>query len=451
MNNNDFVFNLRGQDVYSLNPRLENRSLDKLPVGVYILRYDPMMGFLFEKIGDRFQFPFKKYPIDDEFISHVIKRYSSMKKNFGILLNGSKGAGKSVISKTIANELGLPIVIVGSNFPNLGEEIISHLKYPMCFFFDEFEKIYGNGKLQSRSNDDDDDEEGIRRRKKNSTAGEGLLPILDGAFSNDVPHVFLFTTNELYINPNLISRPGRILYTRTYKNLNPDIVKSFIKDNLKFPEYEEELLREVSQLKIITIDIVKAIVDEVNIMQISPSTALEYLNIERAGKVVPYYMAEFWENNTDSYWRTSDISDFPSFEEFKKVINEGTLCLVSECNNKDRRRAKSFVEVEDEEGETVAKKKASSRSERDKIMQKITKWGVDCKTLNSEYSENFIIPSKLKPADTISIGNFGSSYIVLEVLEGGHYVKAQRADGNITVWIFFPNPDGKRIGESIVY
>ena len=162
-------------------------------------------------------------------------------------------------------------------------------------------------------------------------------------------------------------------------------------------------------------------------------------------------MAEFWENNTDSYWRTSDISDFPSFEEFKKVINEGTLCLVSECNNKDRRRAKSFVEAEDEEGETVVKKKASSKSERDKIMQKITKWGVDCKTLNSEYSENFIIPSKLKPADTISIGNFGSSYIVLEVLEGGHYVKAQRADGNITVWIFFPNPEGKRIGESIVY
>lgn len=434
----DYVINQRGNDIYTIDPKFTDSSLAKLPLGVYILKQSKTGEFFMERKGDRFEFPFKKYPIDDDFISYVLKRYPSMKKNFGILLNGSKGAGKSVISKTIANELNLPIIIVGTNFPNLGEDFISRLNQPICFFFDEFEKTFSNG-LISLCDDDDDDEdyERDRDRRRASTAGESLLPILDGVFSTDIPHVFLFTTNVLSINSNLISRPGRILYSRTYKNLDPSIVKSFIKDNLLHPEYEEELLKEVSQLKVITIDIVKAIVDEVNIMGVSPSKALEYLNIEKTGTIVPYYIVDCQAHTV-------------SMEEFQSVINDENANLISRQCSGGRRRISCECDPWDErDGKPKAKKREKTKEEL--ISEKIYSWEVQYGSINSRYARNFVLPKKAKPADLISI--YGYDYVILEILEGGKYMKVQKIEFGTEACslIYFPAIEGNIIGGSIKY
>lgn len=438
----DYVINQRGNDIYTIDPKFTDSSLPKLPVGVYILKQSQTGEFFMERKGDRFEFPFKKYPIDDEFISYVLKRYPSMKKNFGILLNGSKGAGKSVISKTIANELNLPIIIVGTNFPNLGEDFISRWNQPICFFFDEFEKTFSNGFPISINQDDDEDDDDYRNKKKSSTAGESLLPILDGVFSTDIPHVFLFTTNVLSINPNLLSRPGRILYSRTYKNLDPSIVKSFIKDNLGYPEYEEELLKEVSQLKVITIDIVKAIVDEVNIMGVSPSKALEYLNVEKTGIIVPYYVMDCDQECTIS------------MEEFQSVVNDKTLNIISRCcsGRGGLRRGGRIAHIEcDDFEERDGKSKKKEKTEEDLISEKVYSWEVQCGSVNSRYARNFVLPKKAKPADVISL--YGYDYMVLEVFEGGKYMKIQKIEcgSEACSLIYFPKLEGDVIGSSIKY
>lgn len=434
----DYVINQRGNDIYTIDPKFTDSSLPRLPLGVYILKQSQTGEFFMERKGDRFEFPFKKYPIDDEFISYVLKRYPSMKKNFGILLNGSKGAGKSVISKTIANELNLPIIIVGTNFSNLGEDFISRLSQPCCFFFDEFEKTFSNSfPISVRDDDDDEDYERDRDKRRASTAGESLLPILDGVFSTDIPHVFLFTTNVLSINSNLISRPGRILYSRTYKNLDPSIVKSFIKDNLKHPEYEEELLKEVSQLKVITIDIVKAIVDEVNIMGVSPSKALEYLNIEKTGIIVPYYIVDCQDHTV-------------SMEEFQSIINDENANLLSkQCARGGRRRFTRECDPWDERDGKPKEKREKTKEEL--ILEKIYSWEVQSGSINSRYAKNFVLPKKAKPADLISI--YGYDYVVLEILEGGKYMKIQKIECGTEACslIYFPAIEGNIIGGSIKY
>ena len=433
----DYVINQRGNDIYTIDPKFTDSSLSKLPLGVYILKQSQTGEFFMERKGDRFEFPFKKYPIDDEFISYVLKRYPSMKKNFGILLNGSKGAGKSVISKTIANELNLPVIIVGTNFPNLGEDFISRWNQPICFFFDEFEKTFSNG-LPISVRDDDDDEDYERDKRRVSTAGESLLPILDGVFSTDIPHVFLFTTNALSINPNLISRPGRILYSRTYKNLDPSIVKSFIKDNLKHPEYEAELLKEVSQLKVITIDIVKAIVDEVNIMGVSPSKALEYLNIEKTGIIVPYFIVDCQDHTV-------------SMEEFKSIVNDETKGIISKYGTGGRRRLSYERDPWDERDGKPKDKEKREKTKEELILEKVYSWEVQSGSVNSRYAKNFILPKKAKPADLISI--YGYDYVILEIFEGGKYMKVQKIECGTEACslIYFPAIEGNIIGGSIKY
>lgn len=46
----------------------------------------------------------------------------------------------------------------------------------------------------------------------------------------------LLTTNNLYVNENLIGRPSRIRYKKTFGNLQPEVVQEYLDDNLKEQE-----------------------------------------------------------------------------------------------------------------------------------------------------------------------------------------------------------------------
>jgi hypothetical protein len=67
------------------------------------------------------------------------------------------------------------------------------------------------------------------------------------------------------INQNLISRPSRIRYVKSFNNLSQDLVKEYLNDNLEDKSCIENLLAYVDTLEVSTIDILKAVVQEVNI------------------------------------------------------------------------------------------------------------------------------------------------------------------------------------------
>ena len=212
-----------------------------VPVGIYNIGLS-ISGWYLEKYADKFTFDYKMYGLQTEFCEHVLKTYKNTKGNFGIMLTGTKGTGKTVTAKTLANDFNLPVIIV----KDMGDsnqamiEFLSGFNFDCVLFFDEFEKNFS---------------------EKDST----ILQIMDGVYNIGYRKIFLLTTNEMTINENLVGRPSRIRYVRRFGNLDLRTVEEYLDDALEVPEARQELIDFIDTLTISTIDILKTIVNEVNI------------------------------------------------------------------------------------------------------------------------------------------------------------------------------------------
>lgn len=228
---------------------------NEIPPGIYE-PYSTMMGTFLGKQDDKFVFPHKIYGIEHNFIQHVIRTYENNDKNVGVLMNGMKGAGKTVTAKTLANMCGLPIILI--NASNI--EILSYfddVQQPLCFFFDEFEKII-----------DHSDNPKIAP----------LLSFVDGT-SSSTKHLMLFTSNDNKISPFFIDRPGRIRYIKQYGSLEAPVVKEILDDMLEHPEFRTDILEWVTYFKNLTIDMLISIIKEVNIHRLSPKSFGHFFNV----------------------------------------------------------------------------------------------------------------------------------------------------------------------------
>lgn len=259
--------------------------LDLLDSGIFQINQDPQTGELFlSRIADNFHFGFKLYGLDNRLITHVIDTYykQPVKRNLGVLLNGAKGTGKTVTAKVLSNELNLPVILCERPYPGLSKFLAS-INQDCIFFFDEFEKNF-----RMKCDDGED------------CAGEDLLSIMDGVYNANHCHVFLLTTNELKVNDNLISRPSRIRYLKSFGDVvDKKILEEFIDDNLNYPEYKDEIMDFIDTLTMATIDIVKSIVEEVNIHNCGIASFKDFFNVKEA---VYKYMTRTWnfcKNDSD--------------------------------------------------------------------------------------------------------------------------------------------------------
>lgn len=217
-------------------------TVEKLPVGVYNINFNPMMGWSVSQYAKAFVFDYKVYGLQNEFIQYVLKTFKETTGNMGILLNGVRGSGKTVSAKVLANLLNLPVVIV-KDMGELNQAMIEYLStfnFDCVLFFDEFEKNFSD---------------------KDST----ILQIMDGVYNIGYRKIFLMTTNSLDVNENLLDRPSRVRYVKQFGNLDLSVVKEFLEDNLEDKSVMNELIEFIDTLKISTIDILKAVVNEVNI------------------------------------------------------------------------------------------------------------------------------------------------------------------------------------------
>ena len=237
-------------------PDEKSSQIDLLPTGTYTVQDHPMMGLYLTKTGEDFTFNHKIYGLEVGFVNRVIKSYHSMEDNMGVLLNGVKGTGKSVTAKRICNLLSdkMPVIIIDKAHQGL-PQFIANIQQEVIIFIDEFEKVY-----QEYSSD--------------------VLTIMDGVYKTGYKRLFLLTTNNLYINRNMLQRPGRIRYVKTYGDLELSVVNEVIDDLLIYPEFRVDCLEAISTLEIITIDLVKAIINEVNIHNESPTKFMDVFNVK---------------------------------------------------------------------------------------------------------------------------------------------------------------------------
>jgi tRNA A37 threonylcarbamoyladenosine biosynthesis protein TsaE len=226
-----------------------------LPTGVYKLNMTPQGELYLTQIQDKFDFPYKKYGIETNFINRVIKTYDNMSTNLGVLMTGIKGTGKTVTSKQICNDLNLPVIIIHQPYPGI-PSFINSIQQNIVVMIDEYEKVYPEKDYS-------------------------VLTVMDGVLDNGFKKVFILTTNELYINSNMLQRPGRIRYLKTFKDLSIENITEIVDDMLINKEHRNDTIKSIAELEIITVDIVKAIVSEVNIHDELPVNFLDVFNVKK--------------------------------------------------------------------------------------------------------------------------------------------------------------------------
>lgn len=272
----------------------------KLPTKVYNINLVPFTGWVLEPYAAKFEFDYKLYDLQTDFIDYICKTYSSTTGNVGVLLNGTKGTGKTVTAKELANKLNLPVIVVKS-FGDRNQDLIEYLSSintDCIFFFDEFEKNFS---------------------ENDST----ILQIMDGVYNSSNRRVFLLTTNTMTINDNLIGRPSRIRYVKTFGNLELKVVKSYLDDNLEDKSCYEEVVDFIDSLTISTIDILKTVVNEINIH-----------GIEAFRKSKDFFNVKCTEYNYSIYTSSVNIHDF----ELDKVSNPRRFTIENFINIIKKRR-----------------------------------------------------------------------------------------------------------------
>lgn len=248
------------RDVSTDEPMLDN--------GVYNVEVDEKGNLFISKKSEGFEFDFKVYGMEKDFVNRVLKTYNNTTGNLGVLLNGIQGTGKTVTAKILASELKMPIILIGKQYNGMNPFLAS-IHQDVIIFIDEFEKVYEGESVYNPDTNEDE-------KSGDST----LLSLMSGAFDTKFRKVFLLTTNELWINKNMLNRPGRIRYKKEFSDLSIDQINEIVNDCLKDPKYKEEIIDFLKPLQLITVDIVKSIVEEVNIHDESPEVCCKDFNVE---------------------------------------------------------------------------------------------------------------------------------------------------------------------------
>ena len=310
------------------------RVSESLPIGIYNINLTKT-GYHLDKYADKFIFPYKIYGLQEDFIDYVIKTYNNTEGNLGIMLTGTKGSGKTVTAKELANKLNLPIIIVKDMEDNNQSmiEFLSGIECNCVLFLDEFEKNF---------------------KESDST----ILQIMDGVYNSKYRKVFLLTTNEMSVNENMIGRPSRIRYVKRFENLDLKSVNEYLDDVLEVPEARQDLLDFIDSLTISTIDILKTIVDEVNIHGIeSLRRAKSFFNVETSEYEYSCVTGYAFTNETEIDRNKFSIENFfKAVERFNNPIPKPIVKDEDNCTAEERKALNEYYEYRHHDFHTLSYK-----------------------------------------------------------------------------------------------
>lgn len=230
---------------------------DKLPVGTYTVGFDKMSSTFYLEQIESFELSGKIYGNATRHADRILRTFLSRPNATGVMLTGEKGSGKTLLTKKIAVDAAaqdIPTIVI--NQPWAGEgfnAFMQMIDQPTVIIFDEFEKVYDR------------------------ETQEQMLTLLDGVYPSK--KLFMLTCNDKWrVDSHMRNRPGRIFYMIDFKGLDAEFIREYCDDNLNAKEHIDKICQIAALFSEFNFDMLKAMVEEMNRYNESPTDVLKLLN-----------------------------------------------------------------------------------------------------------------------------------------------------------------------------
>jgi len=248
---------IQSGNIFRFNDKSANQVHDELPASNYIIQQDQFGNLFLERVAS--------FPQVKKVYGNVLKNTDRILNTFrqrpsgtGVVLNGEKGSGKTLLAKTVVREAaeryGYPTLLI--NQPLFGDrfnKFIQSINQPAILLFDEFEKVYDPAQQ------------------------EQMLTLLDGAFPSK--KLFIITCNDKWrMNEHMRNRPGRIYYMIDFDGLEADFIREYCEDTLEKKEHINQIVTLSGFYTKFNFDMLQALVEEINRYDETPEQALTLLN-----------------------------------------------------------------------------------------------------------------------------------------------------------------------------
>lgn len=283
------------------------QTAKKLPPLTYDVCFSKMQGFFLTSRPSIKSEEEKIYGSYIQKVNKVISGYESVDRNFGIILSGPKGVGKTLFAKVLsasAQAKGYPILVVSDYIPGISH-FLSSIDQDVIILFDEFEKVFC--------------------QKEDCSPQDEMLTLFDGL---DGGHkLFVVICNSLdKLNSYILNRPGRFHYHFALDVPSVEEIREYLQDKLA-PPYQNEIDRIINLANMgkITYDCLRAIVFELN-QGYSLEETISDLNISRDRSITFDIEVEFMDGIIYKAYSESLnlISNKPFGRWFKPALSVGS-------------------------------------------------------------------------------------------------------------------------------
>lgn len=252
----------------------------KLPAGTYDVLFSEMSGYSLVKRAD-FETTTKVYGPHKELVNQMITRYEQFNSNFGVILGGRKGTGKTMTARLLSEAFkakDIPTIIISKATPGL-PDFIQSIEQEVFILFDEFEKVFPKGNSDTKD------------------LQSQFLPVFDGL--SNTKHFYMITINDYNkLNDYFLGRTGRFYYNITFDVIGKDEITEILTDKL-----DKSLKLDINRLSFIlsiidvNYDQLMSIIKELNLGS-SIDYIFKYLNLDLSKTLneLTYDIKIFFEN-----------------------------------------------------------------------------------------------------------------------------------------------------------
>ena len=238
-------------DEITVKPKLDGISYNLINNKVYDLEYNRMQGISYLKENGDLNMPKKLYKLeeDNDFINRILSYFNSDNsgKTTGVLLAGTKGTGKTMLSKRIALESNLPIIVVANDYPaNKLVSFFKHFTTPVVVMFDEIEK---NAYWWETKD---------------------LLGFLDGVEATSKKLVLMTCNKTDQIDDNFFDRCSRVRYLKEYEANSNSMFVRYMAEDKGVKNIDEVVNFIIEHMEVKSFDNISAYLDEVVLFENTP-------------------------------------------------------------------------------------------------------------------------------------------------------------------------------------